>query len=138
MSTFSRFAKYLSPHLGSVVLAVVCALVISLCDAGYAHIFGYTVEALTLIATQRFEDGPIQIQYFHLESVLDGVEITITDASDAFKFIGWVLAVILTLVVIKGGFTYGNDYLMTRVGYQLITRVRNELYERILLHLWEY
>ena len=132
MSTFSRFAKYLSPHLGSIVLAVVCALVISLCDAGYGYIFGYTVEALTLIATQRFEDGPIQVRYFHLEKVLDGLEITITDASDAFKLIGWVLVVILTLVVVKGGFTYCNDYLMARVGYQLIARVRNELYERIL------
>ena len=132
MSTFSRFAKYLSPHLGSIVLAVVCALVISLCDAGYAHIFGYTVEALTLITTQRFEDGPIEVQYFHLEKVLDGVTITIADASDAFKLIGWVLAGILTLVVVKGTFTYCNDYLMARVGHQLITRIRNELYERIL------
>ena len=132
MSTLSRFAKYLSPHLGSIVLAVFCALVISLCDAGYAHIFGYTVEALALIATQRFEDGPVQVQYFHLEKVLDGVQITITDSSDAFKLIGWVLAGILTLVVVKGTFTYCNDYLMARVGYQLITRIRNELYERIL------
>ncbi len=132
MSTSSRFAKYLSPHLGSVVLAVVCALVISLCEAGYAHIFGYTIEALTQIATQRFEDGPIQVQYFHLEKVLDGIKITITDASEAFQFIGWVLVGILTLVVVKGGFTYCNDYLMARVGYQLITRIRNELYESIL------
>ena len=81
MSTSSRFAKYLSPHLGSIVLAVVCALVISLCDAGYGYIFGYTVEAITLIATQRFEDGPIQIRYFHLEKFINGLEITITDAT---------------------------------------------------------
>ena len=132
MSTFSRFAKYLSPYLGSTILAVVCALVISLCEAGYIHIFADTVDALTLIATRRFEDGPIQAQYFHLEDVFDGVQITVTDASDAFQLIGWILAGILTLVVVKGGFTYCNDYLMARVGYQLIIRVRNELYERIL------
>ncbi len=132
MSTSSRFARYLSPHLGSIVLAVICALVISLCAAGYTHIFGYTVEALTQIVTQRFDDGPIQVQYFHLEPVLDGIKITITDASDAFRLIGWILASILTLVVIKGTFTYCNDYLMARVGYQLITGIRNELYERIL------
>ena len=132
MSTSSRFAKYLSPHLGSIVLAVICALVISLCEAGYGHIFGYTIEAISLIATQRLDDGPIQVRYFHLEKVLDGVEITITDASDAFKLIGWVLGGLLALVVVKGGFTYGNDYLMARVGYQLITQVRNELYEKIL------
>lgn len=132
MSTSSRFAKYLSPHLGSIVLAVICALVISLCEAGYGHIFGYTIEAISLIANQRFEDGPIQVRYFHLDKVLDGVEITIRDASDAFKLIGWVLGGLLALVVVKGGFTYSNDYLMARVGYQLITQVRNELYERML------
>ncbi len=132
MSTSSRFARYLSPHLGSVVLAVVCALVISLCEAGYAHIFGYTVEALTQIVAQDFDDGPIHVKYFHFERVLDGITITITDASDTFRLIGWILSSILTLVVVKGGFTYCNDYLMARVGYQLVTGIRNELYERIL------
>ncbi len=132
MSTFSRFAKYLSPYLGSIVLALICALLIAFCEMGYVHILADTIDALKLIETRRFEDGPIQIQYFHLETGFDGLEITITDARDAFKLIGWVLAGLLTLVVIKGGFTYCNDYLMARVGYQLITRVRNELYERIL------
>ena len=132
MSTFSRFAKYLSPHLGSIILAVVCALLIAFCEAGYIHILADTIDALKLIETRRFEDGAIQVQYFHLEGTFDGLEITITNASDAFRLIGWILAGILTLVVVKGGFTYCNDYLMARVGYQLITRVRNELYERIL------
>ena len=67
-----------------------------------------------------------------MKKSFDGLEITITDANDAFTLIGWVLGIILTLVMVKGGFTYCNDYLMARVGYQLITRVRNELYERIL------
>ena len=132
MSTFSRFAKYLSPHLGSIVLAVVCALLIAFCEAGYIHILADTIDALKLIETRRFEEGPIQIQYFHFEEGFNGLEITITDASDAFRLIGWILAGILTLVVVKGGFTYCNDYLMARVGYQMITRVRNELYARIL------
>ncbi len=132
MSTFSRFAKYLSPHLGSIVLAVVCALLIAFCEAGYIYILADTIDALKLIETRHFEDGPIQAQYFHFEEVFDGLEITITNASDAFRLIGWILAGILTLVVVKGGSTYCNDYLMARVGYQLITRVRNELYERIL------
>ena len=132
MSTFSRFAKYLSPHLGSIILAVICALVIAFCEAGYIHILADTIDALKLIETRRFEDGSIQIQYFHFEGTLDGLAITITNASDAFGLIGWILAGILTLVVVKGGFTYCNDYLMARVGYQLITRVRNELYEKIL------
>ena len=132
MPTFSRFAKYLSPHLSSIVLAVFCALLIAFCEAGYIHILADTIDALKLIETRRFEDGPIQIQYFHFEEGFDGFKITITDASDAFRLIGWILVGILTLVVIKGGFTYCNDYLMARVGYQLITRVRNELYERIL------
>ena len=132
MSIFSRFARYLSPYIGSIALALICALVIAFCEMGYVHVLADTIDALKLIETRRFEDGPIQIEYFHFEAVFDGVEITITDARDAVKLVSWVLAGILMLVVIKGVFTYCNDYLMTRVGYQLITRVRNELYERIL------
>jgi subfamily B ATP-binding cassette protein MsbA len=132
MSTFLRFAKYLSPYIGSTAFALICALVIAICEMGYVHILADTIDALKLIETHRFENGAIPVRYFYFEGVFDGIEIAITDARTAFKLVGWVLSGILILVLIKGVFTYGNDCLMARVGHQLIIRVRNELYEKIV------
>ena len=128
MPTFSRFARYLTPYIGSVVLALICAFVIAICDMGYVHTLADTIDALKLIETKGFE---APVRYFYFEDVFDGIEIPLAAGGGAITLIGWVLASILTLVLIKGVFTYCNDYLMTRVGYQLIVRIRSELYEKI-------
>ena len=44
-----------------------------------------------------------------------------------------VVAGIFTLVFIKGGFFYGNTYLMSRVGYKLAILFRKQMYNRIIL-----
>ena len=130
MPTFLRFARYLKPHIGSIGLAFICALVIAICELGYFHILADTTDALKLIETST-EDGPINVRYFHFKNVFEGIEIPLPDTDAVITLVGWVLAGMLTLVVIKGTFTYCNDYLMARVGNKLIIRVRNELYERI-------
>ena len=132
MPIFSRFAKYLKPYIGSTLLAVVCALAIAICEMGYIYILADTIDALKLIETRGFEDGSIDVRYFQVEGFFDGVEVSLSGASVALQLVGWVLAGILTLVLIKGIFTYFNDYLMARVGHQLILRVRNELYGKLI------
>jgi len=109
-----------------------CALVIAICEMGYVYILADTIDALKIIKTNGFKDGPIHVRYFQVKSFYEGIEFSIADARAALKLVGWVLASILTLVLIKGIFTYGNDFLMSRVGLQLIVRVRNDLYERIV------
>lgn len=130
MPTFLRFARYLKPHIGSIGLAFVCALVMAICEVGYFQILGDTTDALKLIETNT-DDAPINVRYFYVKDVFKGIEIPVPDAGAAITLVGWVLAGIFILVVIKGAFTYCNDYLMARVGNKLIIRVRNELYERI-------
>ena len=130
--TFSRFARYLSPHLGSTLLALACAVVIPICESGYIHILAETVDALKLIETDRFETEAVRVQYFHIKDVFDGFTVSLADAGGALQLVSWVLVGILMLVLIKGSFTYCNDYLMARVGHKLVLRVRNELYEKII------
>lgn len=130
--TFARFARYLTPYLGSILLAVACAVVIPICEIGYAHILADTIDALKLIETDRFKTGPVRVQYFQIDDVFDGFTISVTDASAPLQLVGWVLVGILILVVTKGSFTYCNDYLMARVGHKLVLRVRNELYDKMI------
>lgn len=130
--TFSRFARYLTPHLGSILLAVACAVVVALCDGGYARILGDTIDALKLIETDGFETEPVRVQYFDIKDVFDGFTVSLANPNDSLQLVGWILAGILMLVLTKGSFTYCNDYLMARVGHKSVLRVRNELYEKIV------
>ena len=134
MSVFRRFVRYLRPYLGSIVLALVCAIFISICDIGYVHILAETIDALKMIETNAGELKTISVRYFYIEGLFDGFnrKFLVEKKHDAIWLVGGVVASVLILVVIKGIFTYCNDYLMARVGHKLIVRVRNELYERIV------
>lgn len=133
MPIFGRFVRYLTPYTGQVFLAVICAIVISVCTLGYAGIIAETVDLLELIRTRDPGGEPVVIRYFQIEGFFDGIaEITLVDSSDALRLVSLLIASILILVLIKGVFTFCNDFLMSRVGHRLLVRVRNELYEKIV------
>ena len=133
MPIFGRFVRYLTPYTVQILFAVVCAFVISICEYGYFHILAETTDLLVLIKTKGFSGEPIVVRYFYFEGFFGGIpEIVLVDSRDALKLVGLVLTSILILVVIKGVFTFCNDYLMSRVGHKLFVRVRNELYAKIL------
>ena len=135
-STFPRFARYHTPYIGSILLAGVCALVITVCEFGIFHILADTIDGLAVVGANTFEE-PITIHYFQHEGrggifAFEGVEISLTSANDALKAFLWLLGGMILLVIIKGVFSYGNDYVMARVGYKLAFRLRNALYERLI------
>lgn len=133
MPIFGRFVRYLTPYTVQILFAVVCAFVISICEYGYFHILAETTDLLVLIKTKGFNGEPIVVRYFYFEGFFGGIpKIVLVDSRDALQLVGLVLTSILILVVIKGVFTFGNDYLMSRVGHKLFVRVRNELYAKIL------
>ena len=133
MPIFGRFVRYLTPYTVQILFAVVCAFVISICEYGYFHILAETTDLLVLISTNGLNGESIVVRYFFVEGFFGGLpEIVLEDSHDAIQLVGLVLASILTLVVIKGVFTFCNDYLMSRVGHRMFVRVRNELYTKIL------
>lgn len=133
MPIFGRFVRYLTPYTVQILFAAVCAFVISICEYGYFHILAETTDLLVFISTKGFNGEPIVVRYFNIEGFFHGLpEIVLEDSHDAIQLVGLVLTSILTLVVIKGVFTFCNDYLMSRVGHRMFVRVRNELYTKIL------
>ncbi|MDE0300279.1 MAG: ABC transporter ATP-binding protein [Candidatus Poribacteria bacterium] len=130
---FGRFVRYLAPYSVQILFAVLCAIVISICEYGYFHILAETTDLLVLITTEGFDAEPIVVRYFYVEGFFDGIpEIVLVDSGDALQLVGLVITSILILVVVKGVFTFCNDYLMSRVGHRLFVRVRNEMYAKIL------
>ena len=133
--TFTRFAKYHTPYMSAILLAMFCALVIALCELVALQIlFKDTIDALEVVSASTFEE-PVRVRYFQREVGLlafDGFEISLLNPSDALKVFLWLLGGMLVLIFIKGVFAYCNDYIMARVGHKLAFRLRNTLYERIV------
>ena len=133
---FTRFLRYHTPYIGAILLATVCALVVAVCEFGYFQILADTIDGLTTVGGNSF-DEPVSIRYFrHKGNVgiftFDGFEITLTNAGEALKAFLWLIGGMLILVFIKGVFYYGNDYVMARVGHRLAFRLRSVLYQRIV------
>ena len=129
MSIHTRLLKYIIPHTGSILLALFCALVISLCELCYVRILEDTIDALKIM-----EEGlPAKVSYFHIKGYLPGINPTLKDLGDAFRLVMFIAAGLFLFVIVKGIFTYGNAYLMFRVGYKLVVRLRQEMYNKITL-----
>ena len=107
-----------------------CALVASVCELGPIQILADTLNSLKQL--EGFSQSTT-IRFFYIENIFEGYEITLTDAGDAIRFFFWVLIGGISLVFVKGFFVYGSDFLMERVGNKLSFRVRNDLYEKIIL-----
>lgn len=132
-ATFTRFVRYHSPYIGSLLLAMAFALVVAVCDLGAIQILADTINTLEIVGGNPF-DETVSIRYFQREGLFafEGFEMALTDAGDALRAFLWLLGGLLILVFIKGFFVYGNDYVMARVGHKLSFRLRNSLYERIV------
>lgn len=127
-----RFLRYLSPYTASIVLAMVCALVVSVCDLGPIQILKDTLDSLKLLEGFRESAQAVTIRFFYIENVYKGIEFTLTDAGDAFRIYFWILVGGVTLVFVKGFFVYGSDFLMERVGNKLSFQLRNDIYKKIV------
>ncbi|RKU13098.1 ABC transporter ATP-binding protein [Candidatus Poribacteria bacterium] len=135
--TFTRFVRYHVPYTGSILLAMAFALVGAVCDLGVLQLVLHdAVNALEAVSGNSF-DEPVSVHYFQREGnqgmfAFDGFEVVLVDADDALKYFLWLLGGMLILVLIKGFFVYGNDYVIARVGHKLAFRLRNALYQRIV------
>ena len=133
--TFPRFARYHTPYIGSILLAAGCALVVAVCELlAIRLLFNDTINALGTVSGSTFTE-PVSIRYFRIKGMFafEGFEISLADANDALKVFLWLLCGMLILIFIKGIFAYCNDYVMARVGHKLAFRLRNALYQRIVI-----
>ena len=132
---FTRFVRYHSPYIGSILLAAVCALVVAVCELlAISLLFKDTIDALGIVNGNTFTE-PVSIRYFQIDEgmfTFGGFELSLANANDALKAFLWLLCTILILIFIKGIFTYCNDYVMARVGHKLAFRLRNALYQQIV------
>ncbi len=127
-----RFLRYLAPFKGTIVVAMFCAMIVSMTHLGHMQIFAESLDSLKLLEGYRQRQQPIPIRFFNIKYVFEGFEITLTDVRSAINFFLWMIVGVLILVFVKGIFSYGSDFLMERVGNKFSFRLRNVLYEKIV------
>ena len=95
--TFTRFIRYHTSYLGSILLAIAFALVGAVCDLGvFQLILHDAVNALEAVSGNAF-DEPVSVRYFQREGsegmlAFDGFEVVLADGGDALKYFLWLLA----------------------------------------------
>lgn len=127
-----RFLRYLSPFKAAIVVAMGCALIVTICELGPIQILQDTLDSLKLLEGFRQSPQPVTIRFFYIENIYKGIEFVLTDAEDAFRLYFWILVGGVSLVFVKGFFVYGSDFLMERVGNKLSFRFRNDIYKKIV------
>jgi subfamily B ATP-binding cassette protein MsbA len=142
MNTSTRLFKHIIPYSGSIAVAILCTLLIATCEIGYVSMLAETIDAVKII-----EDGlPTEINLFKdlsfkkalpsinqtSVSTQNGWKIYLADSGDALKFVTLIALSILAIIVLKGILTFGNTYIMSRVGQKLILNLRHELYDKLV------
>jgi subfamily B ATP-binding cassette protein MsbA len=126
-----RFSRYITPHIGIIVVAAICASVIALCDMVYVHVLADTVDNLKALSAGSEEE--VRFVFFSFRGYFDGLTFQVGDVGDAMWAIGTILALMLIAVMAKGFLSYAHLYLTSRVAYKVIINIRNDMYSKITM-----
>ncbi len=127
-----RFLQYLAPYNASIVLAMGCALIVSVCEYGPLHILAETLDSLKHLEGFSQSTDPVSVRFFNIKYVYDGIDITLNNVEEAYRFFFLLFIGLLCIFFLKGIFVYGSDFLMQRVANKLSFLVRNDLYEKVI------
>jgi subfamily B ATP-binding cassette protein MsbA len=147
-----RLFKYIIPYSGSIAIAIICALLIAACEAGYAGILAETIDVIKLIDTKGL---PVSVTFLNNFTFLQNriplnlnmeemdkatpperssgkLEIYLEDRKAALRLISLISLAILSLFIIKGILSFGKTYMISRIGQKLILNLRGDLYDRMV------
>lgn len=103
MKIFLRILKYASPYKRRIFIAILCMLVVSICNA-------YSMYLLKPLFDQGFLN---------------------TDSKVAFKIIKVIVISLIGIYFVKGLAFYIQDYLINNVGQKIIMDIRNQVYSHL-------
>lgn len=121
MREFFRLTRFLKPHLGIFVLAVVCMFASALFD-------GIQIAPAIPMIDNVFTDKGITVER-PLPAFLSRLIETI-NALPRLELLKFIVLGFLGLFILKGITVFIRQYLMTNVGQLLLRDVRNSLYAK--------
>ena len=101
-----RFFQYLTPYNASIVLAMGCALIVSVCEYGPLHILAETLDSLKHLEGFSQSTDPVSVRFFNIKYVYDGIDITLNNVQEAYRFFFLLFFGLLCIVFLKGIFEF--------------------------------
>lgn len=131
-STLKRLISYITLHKGRVLSGLICSTLIGFADAVYAPILGWIIDGFSKIGTNLADSGQViaEIEILVFKKSFGSINITsMEEASSALFTVGGLIVI---LILIKGVFIYGREYLMASVVQKVVKKFRDQLYSNLL------
>lgn len=100
MKIFLRILKYAKPYRDRIIIAILCMIFVSLCNAGSM----YLLKPL-------FDEGFLNV-----------------NTTKAYGVIKLIAVLLIGIYFVKGLTFYAQDYLINNIGQRIIMDIRNEVY----------
>ena len=120
---------WIRPHFGSLLLALLLALLGAFLQGVIVHVVALMADAADLYRSGGF---PLSLRLLRLEPFFEGVSVVLTDAAHAQRALTILLASMVGLMALRGVSAYGRACLQGRVTYKAMTSARNQLHAKLL------
>lgn len=129
MKEYRRFLKFLAPHSGLLVLAVVFMAVSSL--------FDWVSIAMIVPVTDKVLNNGRIVFPIELPSGIENI-VSLVNAASQAQLLRLLILAVPILFLLKGLFNFLYSYYMSNIGQLCVRDIRNRLYEKLQSLSLEY
>lgn len=122
---YTRVFRFIKPHLGVLILAVVCMFVCSLMG-------GVSISMLIPFVDKIISGKQITlVNNIKLPDFLNGLLNTL-NSKDSLSLLNLLIGVVIVLYLVKQLFEFLKSCFMNELGYRFLKDIRDAVYEKIL------
>lgn len=132
MKTSRRLLGYFLPYWKRILAGIVATMLVGFCETIFASGCGILVDGLTTISANIKNGRGIFAAITIVNQRIKIFDITISGYNEALMFVFLFGLVVFGLVVFKGFFVYGKEYLMASVSQKVLRTMRNKIYGHVV------
>jgi len=132
MKTSTRLLKYISPYSGTIFVAIICALLIALCEMGYVGVLAEMIDTIKVIDTNHLPTSVALFDDLPFQGDSGGMTVNLVDTRAALRMMMFIALGILAIFFVKGILSFCHVYIISRVSQKLVLKLRDELYGRLV------
>ncbi len=132
MKTSKRLLRYFLPYWKRILAGIVATMFVGFCETMFASGCGILVDGLTTISANVKNGRGILAEITIVNQRIKIFDITISGYDQALMFVFLFALIVFGLVVFKGLFVYGKEYLMASVSQKVLRTMRNKIYSHVV------
>jgi len=132
MKTSKRLLRYFLPYWKRILTGIVATMLVGFCETMFASGCGILVDGLTTISANIKNGRGVFAAITIGDQRIKTYDVTISGYEEALMFVLLFGLVVFGLVVFKGLFVYGKEYLMASVSQKVLRTMRNKIYSHVI------